>query len=618
MNSSTFAEIEIGKRGILTHQRAFATTGHNLANVETEGYSRQRVRFRSTEPLYVADMSRNGRLGQIGSGVEMAMIERIRDQLLDDQILANNDGLEFWQTRENYLSQLGDIFQETDATPTRKVMGQFWQAWQDLASTPASVASREVLVERGISLAEHIKLRYRRLEQLQAKVDQNLRQQVEEVNQMIANIALLNSEIQRSIAIGDNPNDLLDRRDLLVEKVSGYLDITVERDRDPDEFLLHSQGRHLVQGTVVNPFTLQQPQHNRSEVIWPQSEDRAWFRDGSMAALQQLRDEDIASEIRSLDAIAINYADLVNQIHLQASGLDGQNNREFFSYYRQGDPATADYDNNGDGEADSNWILRISGSKQLDPRLPLGIAGQISLANNQGQAVLIEYQPQETIAQVIEKINLSDAQVFARINQQQQLEFRPRIDSENLRIETLADSGALLNAYAGILNPGAIYNADTAGASASLVAEANWQSSPQEHPAATLMVNNELINDATKVAAALPTGTAAAVGDNRAALAIAALAHLPVTVANQGNIADFFAERITRVGAKQQAATVFAGTFNTDLQNLRNLRQSISGVSLDEEFSNMIRFQRGYEAAARFLNDANELLDILINRMGVN
>ncbi len=100
---STFSGIELGKRGLVSHTQGLSTVGHNLSNASTEGYSRQRVQLKPTDPLYVPGLSREETPGQIGQGTDIARIERIRDDLLEGRIVSQAHGETYWQTRDKYL-----------------------------------------------------------------------------------------------------------------------------------------------------------------------------------------------------------------------------------------------------------------------------------------------------------------------------------------------------------------------------------------------------------------------------------------------------------------------------------------------------------------------------------
>ncbi len=235
--TSTFMGIEIGKRSVVAHQQALATTGHNLSNASTEGYSRQRVELSPFEPLYLPGLNRELTPGQIGQGTVVERIERIRDGLLENRIVTQANGEGYWDTRDKYVLMMERLYNEPDDVSVRGRMDAFWDSWQELSLHPADSAPRKAVLERGKTLVDSIHERFKGLRGLQEMLEQDIQGTVKQVNDLGRQIAGLNEEIQKIRAQGDNPNDLYDRRDLLVEKLSKLVNITTDK-RDPDEFIV--------------------------------------------------------------------------------------------------------------------------------------------------------------------------------------------------------------------------------------------------------------------------------------------------------------------------------------------------------------------------------------------
>ena len=131
---STFSGIELGKRSIMAQTDAITTAGHNISNANTEGYSRQRVQIKEFDPLYRPDMTRAERPGQIGQGVDVQSITRVRDELLDKRIVAQENQETYWETRSDYYTMLEQIYNEPDDISVRYNMDKFWESWQDIVS----------------------------------------------------------------------------------------------------------------------------------------------------------------------------------------------------------------------------------------------------------------------------------------------------------------------------------------------------------------------------------------------------------------------------------------------------------------------------------------------------
>ena len=243
---STFSGIELGKRSIMAHTDAITTAGHNISNANTEGYSRQRVQLKEFDPLYNPGLERPERPGMIGQGIDVQSVNRVRDEMLDQRITENQNTETYWQTRSDYYSMIEQIYNEPDEVSVRSNMDKFWQSWQELSVHPESQAARQAVVSRGESLTDSIKTKWESLMGVGNLINSDIEATVKQVNDYANQIAAINGEIVRSKAMGDNPNDLLDRRDLLVDKLSKLANITSDR-RYSDEFMVHIDGHVLVQ-----------------------------------------------------------------------------------------------------------------------------------------------------------------------------------------------------------------------------------------------------------------------------------------------------------------------------------------------------------------------------------
>jgi flagellar hook-associated protein 1 FlgK len=185
------------------------------------------------EPIYLPGLNRAETPGQIGQGVVIERIERLRDQLLDKRIVAQASNEGYWAARDPYVRMMENIYLEPGGNSVRSKMDHFWDAWQELSMFPADSAPRTAVVERGKTLIDGIHNRYFGLKSLQEQADGDIQLTVGRVNELTRQIAALNGDIQRIRAMGDNPNDLMDRRDLLVDRLSSIIDVTVSTS-DPD------------------------------------------------------------------------------------------------------------------------------------------------------------------------------------------------------------------------------------------------------------------------------------------------------------------------------------------------------------------------------------------------
>ncbi len=622
--SSTFAGIEIGKRSLMASSLQIQTAGHNVSNADTEGYSRQRVNVRAFDPLDRPDLERAERAGQIGQGTDVASVTRVRDELLDTRIVAQTNLESYWETREKYYTMIEQVYNEPEDISVRGNMDKFWESWQELTLYPDQDAARQAVVTRGESLTNSIQQRNKSLTAIATQINGDIEATVRQVNDYALQIADINHEIVRSRAMGDNPNDLMDRRDLLVEKLGNLINVTVVR-KDPDEFMVHTDGQIIVQGDLARTVdTVYSANTNgNAKLVWSDTKLDAHFSGGSLGALVELRDKDIRSEMQSLDTMTINFADLVNDVHRNAVGKNNTTGLNFFTEHPFIENTNGNFDRDGDGTEDSSYIFRITGTNSLKLTEQVGLEGSITLSGHSGN-VEVPYYATDTVEEVINRINNSDGEVKAYLDRNNALVLKAtpseNPDNPDFVIRHIEDSGMFLTGYSGVLQDSGAegaYDFNRANA-VDVLANAQFSVSPLTNPSAYIQVNDSIRNDVQSVAAAMPNMQGSAdESDSRAAVEIASIRNSRVMIGSSRTFDDYFADSVTNVGLKgEQAAHMYASQ-NAMMTDLRELRDSISGVNIDEELADIIKFQHGYNAAAKFISVQDELLDTLINRLGV-
>ena len=622
---STFTGIEMGKRSLNAHNQGLITVGHNLANASTEGYSRQRVELGEFYPIYAPELNREETPGQIGQGVMIDRIERMKDELLEGRIDVES-GLEgYWGARDKYVLQLEQIHNEPSDSSVRTLMDKFWDSWQELSLRPSDAGAREAVLSRGDALADGIRDQYRRLTDFRAAVDGDVRGTVQQVNEYSRQIATLNVEIQKSKALGDNPNDLMDRRDVLVEKLGHLMPITVDQ-RDSDEFMVHTDGMILVQGKIARTFEMKgADDEGFASPYWKDTGLAADIKGGTLGALLELRDVDARNEIQTLDTMALSFTDLVNETHRDGYGVNGRTGLDFFKEWPFINNVAGNYDRNGDGQYDSTYVYRMTGKNALVAQEQIGLAGTIKISTAGGVSE-VPYNPTDTVADLVSRVNHAGAEVTARLTRDGKLELRATPAAErgepDFVVRHVEDSGQFLVGYAGLLRASGAegaYDWGRADATTALRQDgAAFAVAPLAHPSGWLAVAPELRSDPLSIAAGFgENGRPAAAGDGSAALAIASLRTQAVMVGSLRTFDDHFAEAVARVGLSGERAQNAAATHDRIGKELRDLRSSISGVNMDEELANMIKFQHGYSAAAKFVTQVDSMLDTVINRMGV-
>lgn len=622
--ANSFAGIEIGKRSLMAHSTQIQTAGHNISNADTEGYSRQRVIVKSFEPIYRPDLERAMVPGQIGQGCDVESINRIKDELLESRIVEQKNVESYWETRDKYYSMIESVYNEPNDVSVRTNMDKFWQGWQELSTYPESDAARLAVVVRGQTLTNSIQQQYKSLRGIGDQINGDIEAVVKQVNDLSRQIASVNGEIVRSKGLGDNPNDLMDRRDLLVEKLSSLINVTVTQ-KDPDEFMVHTDGQIIVQGSLARQIeTVGQLDNNGyGKLMWSDTKLDAEFHGGTLGALVELRDKDIRTEIQSLNTMALNFADLVNDVHRNAIGKNNTTGLDFFVQHDFVENVNGNYDRNGDGVEDTSYIFRMTGTNALKMQEQIGLSGTMTINGASGN-IDVAYFSTDTVEDVINRINDSNGEVKAYLDRNSCLVLKATsskgMENPDFVIRHVEDSGMFLTGYSGILQRSGADNAyDFNRANAvDVLAGAQFSVSPVLNPSAYIEVNGLIQNDVSSVAAAFKNSQGfAEPSDGRAAVEMAAIRNTKIMIGSQRTFDDYFADTITNVGLKGEQAQNQLATQNKIMGDLRDLRDSISGVNIDEELADIIKFQHGYNVAAKFISVQDELLDTLINRLGV-
>jgi len=632
---STFMGIEIARRGIATHQQALTTTGHNISNADNKNYARQRVDMETMHPLYEPSLNRVAGAGQLGQGPKAGAVERVRDEFVDGRIHNAEQTKAQWETREKYLHQVEVVYNEPSDDSMRASLDRFWQSWQELSQFPEEMSHRELVRTRGREVTFRMRDTFQKLSDLRRQADFEFTVSVGRINDMATQIRDLNDRIMKSQAVGDRPNDLMDKRDALVQELSKLADITLEK-QDPDEFIVYLGGEMLVQGRVQHKILLQGDAANEGmqKAVWEHNGQKTLFRAGSVQGLIEMRDITIRENIEKMDLLAINLADTVNEVHRDGFGLTKETNINFFRIDPLSRNIRGNYDISGDGVDDTSAIFKVAGKNALTADRPIGVAGTMTFLKNDAEhtPVYVTYRPDMSLTDVINAVNRSDAGVVAYLNHNNNLVLKGREAKDNyltnFMIRHVEDSGEFLTGFSGLLQ-----NSGAAGAfDYRRTDEINKLQSTLDrisltsiiHPAGGMQLSNEIEGNTALIAAGMGkdvggTGDAnMAFGakDGGNALRIAqAMRHKPTMVGEHRNSDEFYNALIAKAGVESKSAKEQVENQKLILTNLENLRQSVMGVNLDEEMAAMVQFQHGYNAAARVMQTMNELLDKLINHL---
>lgn len=248
---STFFGLELARLGLWAQQRALDVTGHNIANANTPGYSRQVARLAPTPAYAPPSRAMAVEAGQVGTGVQVAGIQRVRDLFLDRQVRDLQGQLGRWQVRTQTLAELETILGEPSDAGLARALADFWEALGVVANRPDSLPARTAAIQQAHTLLERFQEADRQLADLQRNLDASILARVDRANQIATQLADLHRRIQVATAAGQSPNDLLDERDRLVEELGGLLPVRVT-EREGGALRVEVAGLPLVDGRVVH------------------------------------------------------------------------------------------------------------------------------------------------------------------------------------------------------------------------------------------------------------------------------------------------------------------------------------------------------------------------------
>ncbi len=316
---------DIARRALAAQQMGLNVTGHNIANVNTPGYTRQRVMFESTKPAWTPD-------GMLGAGVAVSNIERVRNGFFDDRIRTEEQALGKWQLKEQVFQEIQNVFHEPSDAGLSAVLGQFWDGWAALANEPQNGVFREQVRQYGTRLVDTMHNFESRLRVLQSTLNEELERSVEEFNTLLNQVASLNDKISAVENMGTTANDYRDRRDTLLESLSTMADIRVVESTNGMTTVTLG-GRVLVDRSTVTGLSTDSRSSGSVLTTFPTWEGDGTVilvGDGKIKGLMVMRDESIEAQIDKLDEMALTLVSELNSVHSGGYGLNGSTGTNFF------------------------------------------------------------------------------------------------------------------------------------------------------------------------------------------------------------------------------------------------------------------------------------------------
>jgi len=621
--------LSTGVSGLLAFQRALDTTSHNISNVSTDGYSRQRVEI-GTRP---AQAYGNGWVGQ---GASVNTTTRIYDQFVAAQTRASSSNLEHLDIYASNAETLNNMFGDS-ANGLSPTLQKFVNAFQSVANSPASVPARQVLLSEANTLQQRLQFFDSRLDQMGNEINSRIKGEVAEVNTLAQGIARLNNEITAGIARtgGQPPNDLLDQRDQLLDQLAQKISVNVVPQDGGAVNVFVGSGQPLVLGANTNQLTtIQDPYDSTQLTVALQTPGSSVdisrnVTGGSLGGLLAFRGEQLDPARNALGRIAVALSDVVNEQHHEGMDLSGALGGDFFAV---GDAEVLDNSlNTGTGtvaaaRADvgaltgrdyvlemtgSGWQLRdsINGTAvpmtgtgtAADPFVADGLEIEVGGAADVGDRFLI--RPTRGAITDMSVLITDPSKVAAAAP------IRAAAVSGNSGSGTISAGEVLDSTNAQLRSPVTIqfltattYSINGAGSFAYTgggnIDVNGWRVQISGAPAAG---DSFTVRDNT-------SGT----GDNRNALLLSDALKSNVLNGGTTSLGSAVGEFVGGIGVATRQAQVNRDAQNVVYEESLATKESVSGVNLDEEAANLLKYQQAYQAAAQLIRVADTMFQTLL------
>lgn len=619
-----------GVSGLLAFQTALDTTSHNIANASTPGYSRQRVDLTTSTPQFRGS-------GWIGSGVDVESISRSYDDLVATQVRSSSSSKSEWDIYSGYADDINNLFGDS-ATGLSVTLQNFFNAFQSVANSPSSTSERQVLISEAQTLVSQLQAYGSRLGELEDQVNTQLSGEASSITGLARNIAELNAKITAVTGNGGAPpNDMLDQRDALLDELATHVNVNTYKQDDGSVNVFIGNGQPLVVGKTASELVAIDDPYDSSRRGLAVStgagvaDVTASLSGGTVGGLLQFRSQLLDSAKNSLGKVAVTVSATVNA--QQNAGMDLYDALGADLFAVGGVETLANENNAGTaaltvsradaGEITGNnyilsrtssgWSLQdettgaavtLSGSgTSLDPFVAEGLSIVVSGTATAGDRFLIR----PTSAAVDDMaVALTDprgiaaaAPILASASSANtgnaSITQGVVVDATNAALRNTVTL-EFLSATTYTTDGGATVNTYTSGSAITLN---GWEVTLSGTPATgdTFTVQNN------------SGGT----GDNRNALLMANLLSADSLAGGTISINDVVDSWVTDIGLKSNQAQSNLDIHTALYDDNVSAQQSVSGVNLDEEAANLVRYQQAYSAAAQVIAIANQLFDSLLS-----
>lgn len=614
--------LSTGVSGLLASQVGLSTVGHNISNVNTAGYTRQTTTFNARAPQFSGGY-------YVGQGADAISVQRAYSQFLTQSVWSASSG----QSRASqYASLTASVNNAVSGSANlQTALDGFFGSVSDVANAPIDTASRQAMIGKANTLVATFKSLSSQFQQLDQQTNQQISAGVDSINSLAKSIADLNGQIQRAYSGGAAPNDLLDARDQAVSQLSQIVGVNVTQNSDHMYTVSVGNGQPLVSGTNATTLSTANNQYDASrlEVVGPGGSVISYqLGSGSLGATFDFRTNVLDPARNQLGRAAIAMTDAFNKQSAQGIDLNGAAGGDFFSI---SDPAVFNNTSNtGTGSvtatvADvskldaSDYIMRFDGTNWSAtttagvsvPMTGAGTAaspfvvGGLNVVVGAGAAAgdSFQIQPTRNAASTM-SVAVSDTSKIAASGPLAATKGAGNTGKGVLGNLTVTDvTNPAFNTPANIVFTSPTTYSINGGApqtyaDGDTITGPGWTLKLTGSPAA---------NDTFSVK---PAGSAS--GDNGNALALANVATKGVLDNGVTTVGKSYSQLIAQVGTAGAQANTALTAQQSILDQATASQQSLSGVNMDEEAANLLRFQQSYAAAAQVINTANTIFNSLL------
>ncbi|WP_100333210.1 flagellar hook-associated protein FlgK [Bacillus alkalisoli] len=615
---STFHSLEVARRGLTTQQTALQVTGHNIANANTPGFSRQRVNFVQTEPYPPASMNRPQIPGQLGTGVQAGSIQRVRESFLDIQFRGENNKHGYWTARADSLQKMEEIMNEPSETGLSKTLDRFWQSFQDLAVNPTNSGARSVVRQRGIAVADTFNYLSNSIQSIQQDLKNELDVTAKQINSISNRINNLNKQISEVEPHGLLPNDLYDERDRLVDELSQLVNIKVTRVGSGGNAMEIAEGKYTIEivddkgfPTGINGVIVDGNSFRTRPISLDFDDKTGLVRDikigdvgitvsqfsssGKFKGLIESYGYMVGNESKGiypdmnkhLDTIAYDFIAELNRVHNASWSNSSMDAGEHITF---------------------NFFEPLNAREGAASNISLDAAIMTSLDNIAASTFNNGLVVDGTFNGFGNLTNVSVEILTMKNPTTNQLEYKYKINDRSTNPVTNVFESNNFQSFDNLItnlenNPG--FTGSTPPTNLNL-------------NAASIDFTRVKEGDKWSFNLVEKGPVKGNLGDGSGAIALAEVKNRPLSIGGvTTTIQNYYESVIGGMAVDAQEADRLSYNSEVLKSSVDQRRQSISSVSLDEEMTNMIQFQHAYNASARMITLTDELLDRIINGMGL-